>query len=158
MIDRYAILSAVVGLAADCLNDPADTSPCAYRTFVGLGAPPSDCSLISANWSSDRVLSRGDRCHVTIESAIDVHLTRCCLTNVDEEFSAAAEDTDAACFLAEYDKLMDCLLCEVKALVKQHGFNCDDPLVDGAMTDAAVSGGCYSGRFSVTFRWIRKCC
>lgn len=157
-IDTYGILSGVVGLVADCVNDAGLSAPCAYKTFVGLGMPPNDCSLISASWDRDRVVKRRDRCYMTVQSEFHVYLTRCCLRNNREEFDPALEDEDAACFYADYDLARDCLLCGVKEIVGQHGLSCEDEIVDGSIMPEFTQGGCYGARFTIRFDWMRKCC
>ena len=157
-IDTYGIMASVVQLAADCVNDDSVAAPCRYRTFVGLGIPPADCSLISASWGRDRVMKRRDRCYTTVRSEFYVYLTRCCLKNNREEFDPATEDEDAACFHADFDALRDCLLCDVKATIGQHGLACDDEIIEGAIMPDFTQGGCFGARFTIGFDWIRKCC
>jgi len=158
MIDRFDILSSVVDLAATCLNDPPIDEPCAYKSFVGIGSPPDDCSFISASWDGDRVVSRRDRCHVVFESTLNVNMTKCCLKNVGEAFSTDLEEEDALCFYNDYDKLFQCMLCDLKPLLSQHGLSCDDEIVKAGLLPDIALGGCYGARIVASFRYLRKCC
>lgn len=154
MIDRYGMLAAVVAEAADCVGNASD---CTYQTFVGLGSPPSDCSLISASWVGDS-MRRADRCRNVVDSNFELRIVRCCLTNTGEEFDAMKEDADAACFLADYEAMLNCLLCSVKDIVNQHGFGCDEQPITGSMLDENVMGNCYGAVFQMTLRHTVTCC
>lgn len=155
-MDRYAFLADLVTLAGDCVGN-ADGG-CEYEIFVSPGQPPADCSHIAAYWVGSQILPGSDKCLIKVRESFAISFNRCCLKNIGEEFSAALEDDDTRCFIADFGVLFECLVCGVADALKPYVRSCQDVIVKMGEPDRVAEGGCYGGLVEISFVRHQPCC
>lgn len=139
-------------MVLDCLDQPT----CEYQSFVTLGDPPQNCSYIAASWAGSQAAFTDRRCENYTEESWTITINHCCLKNDRElEFNPVLEDSDAQCFLADFDLIYECLICNLGELLPS--IDCEDRFVRSARPDQSVRGTCYFAEIEFGFRY-KICC
>ena len=153
-MDRYAFLSDLVTAAANCVpNAPG----CEYDVFVGLGSPPQECSYIAAYWVGAIMLPVSANCRMVMREQFELTLNRCCLRNIGEEFDPALEDDDALCFIRDFGSMLECIACELPAVLEPYVRTAQNVSLKASRLDQVSDAGCYSGAIAIEFDRVQPC-
>lgn len=128
---------------------------CEYDTFVSMGIPPAVCNSIAA-YFGEAIRSGTDssECILVTDDTFYITITRCCAES--EEFNSAAEEAEAKCFLEDLELLMQCLHCNIAAVMDPFTDDCS-PIIDSIIADRVREGGCYSATITISFAQVNCC-